>query len=129
MSRADLFIALAQLIVTFGAGWYACGLYADSQQLVIERAANAGAEKSRKYTEQMAGESARLLESKLAELTANETHTERVIRTEVVKPVFHNVCATDEYVRLFNAATDSAERTLSAKFAGPVPGNAAEAVR
>ncbi|MGQ5792605.1 hypothetical protein ACUNIY_09225 [Serratia sp. IR-2025] len=129
MSQAKPFILLALLAAVFWAGWFTAGLYGDSQQLIIERAATAGAEKSRRYTEQMAGESARLLESKLAELSANETHTERVIRTEVVKPVFSNVCATAEYVRLFNAATDRAERTLSGQFVGPLPGNAAEAKR
>ncbi|CVD72631.1 Uncharacterised protein [Serratia marcescens] len=129
MSQAKPFILLALLAVVFWAGWFTAELYSDSQQLIIERAATAGAEKSRRYTEQMAGESARLLESKLAELSANETHTERVIRTEVVKPVFSNVCATAEYVRLFNAATDRAERTLSGQFVGPLPGNAAEAKR
>lgn len=125
MSQAKPFILLALLAAMFSAGWFTAGLYSDSQQLVIERAATAGAEKSRWYTERMAGESARLLENKLAELSANETHTERVIRTEVVKPVFSNVCATADYVRLFNAATDSAERTLSGQFVGPMPGNAA----
>lgn len=129
MAQAKPFIVLALLATMFWAGWFTAGLYSDSQQLVIERAAAAGAEQSRRYTENMAGESARLLESKLAELNANETHTERVIRTEVVKPVFSNVCATADYVRLFNAATDSAERTLSGQFVGPVPGNTAEAKR
>ncbi|MEG9833317.1 hypothetical protein [Serratia marcescens] len=129
MIQAKPFILLALLAAVFWAGWFTAGLYSDSQQLIIERAATAGAEKSRRYTEQMAGESARLLESKLAELSANETHTERVIRTEVVKPVFSNVCATAEYVRLFNAATDRAERTLSGQFVGPLPGNVAEAKR
>ncbi|QGH62590.1 hypothetical protein [Serratia proteamaculans] len=125
MTQAKPFIMLAMLAALFCAGWFTAGLYSDSQQLVIERAAAAGAEQSRRYTENMAGESARLLENKLAELSANETHTERVIRTEVVKPVFSSVCATAEYVRLFNAATDSAERTLSGQFVGPMPGNTA----
>jgi len=125
MGQAKPFALLALLAAMFCAGWFAAGLYSDSQQLVIERAAHAGAEQSRRYTEHMAGESARLLESKLAELSANETHTERVIRTEVVKPVFSNVCATADYVRLFNAATDRAERTLSGQFTGPMPGNTA----
>ncbi|AVJ18316.1 MULTISPECIES: hypothetical protein [Serratia] len=118
---------LAALLAAFGGGWLVAGWHQDSQQLVIERAASAGAEKSRRYTEQMAGESARLLESKLAELSANETHTERVIRTEVVKPVFSNVCATDDYVRLFNAASGRAERALSGEPVDALPDNATQA--
>lgn len=66
--------------------------------------------------------SAKQLEEKLQELHGNEIHTERVIHTETIKPVFRNVCATDEYVRLFNGSVDQAERTLSGKSDGQVPG-------
>lgn len=127
MERAKPVIFLLLLAVVFAAGWFTAGLYSDSQQLIIERAATAGAEKSRLYTQKMASESARLLEEKLSELKANESHTERVIRTEVVKPVFSTVCATDDYVRLFNAASASAERTLSGKFADKMPGDVTQA--
>lgn len=127
MERAKPVIFLLLLAVVFAAGWFTAGLYSDSQQLIIERAATAGAEKSRLYTQKMASESARLLEEKLSELKANESHTERVIRTEVVKPVFSTVCATDDYVRLFNAASASAERTLSGKFADQMPGDVTQA--
>jgi hypothetical protein len=125
MTQAKPFIVLALLAAVFCAGWFTAGLYSDSQQLVIERAATAGAEQSRRYTERMAGTSARLLEEKLEALRGNEIRTEREIRTETVKPVFRNVCATDEFVRLFNAATDRAERALSGQPAQPLPDDAA----
>ncbi|HFJ4329188.1 hypothetical protein [Serratia liquefaciens] len=118
LSPIALLLALG---AAFGCGWTAAGWYQDSQQLVIERAAAAGAEQSRRYTERMAGASARLLEQKLEALRGNEIRTEREIRTETVKPVFRNVCATDEFVRLFNAATDRAERALSGQPAQPLP--------
>ena len=69
--------------------------------------------------------SARQLEIKLQELHANEVHTERIIHTETVKPVFRAVCATDEYVRLFNGSVDQAERTLAGQPDGPLPGKSA----
>jgi hypothetical protein len=62
-------------------------------------------------------------------LKANEIHTERETRTEVIKPVFSNVCASDEYVRLFNQSVDKAERTLSGKPASALPDHAASPFR
>ncbi|MGJ3287337.1 hypothetical protein [Klebsiella michiganensis] len=69
--------------------------------------------------------SAQLLEARLQELHGNEIHTERVIHTETVKPVFRNVCASDEYVRLFNNSVEQAERTLSGKPVSTVPAGSA----
>ncbi|WP_143182235.1 hypothetical protein [Serratia fonticola] len=69
--------------------------------------------------------SAEKLEAQLKELRANEIHTEKVIHTETIKPVFSNVCATDEYVRLLNQSIDRAERTLSGQSDGKVPGDPA----
>jgi hypothetical protein len=70
-------------------------------------------------------ESARALDQKLQDLQSNEIHTERLIHTETIKPVFTNVCATDDYVRLFNESTDRDERTLSGQPDGQVPGKVA----
>lgn len=98
-------------IAAFAAGWWCCQKYQDSNQLLIERAVQAAAVE----TQTSIAEGARVLEDKLQDLKANERHTERVIRTEVVKPVFNNVCASDDYVRLFNEATERDERILSGK--------------
>lgn len=73
----------------------------------------------------VSSESAQLLEAKLQDLHGNEIHTERVIHTETIKPVFRNFCATDEYVRLFNHSVDQAERTLSGQPDGKMPGKPA----
>lgn len=73
----------------------------------------------------ISSESAQLLEARLQELYGNEIHTERVIHTETVKPVFRNVCASDEYVRLFNNSVEQAERTLSGKPVSTVPAGSA----
>ncbi|UAN53712.1 hypothetical protein KGP26_11935 [Serratia sp. JSRIV002] len=115
------FALIAILAAAFGCGWTTAGWNQDSQQLVIERAANAGAEQARRYTEQMAGASAKQLETTLETLRADGIRTEREIRIETVKPIFRNVCASDEYVRVFNDASDRAERALSGQPPRPLP--------
>lgn len=105
----------------FGLGWQAH----DWHDAKTTLAANQSAEKIRAEVTEITRQSGQALENKLAELKANETHTEREIRTEVIKPVFSNVCATDDYVRLFNDSTDKAERTLSGKSPDPLPRNPA----
>jgi hypothetical protein len=73
----------------------------------------------------VSSESARVLDDKLQDIRSNEIHTERLIHTEIIKPVFTHICATDEYVRLFNDSVERDERTLSGKPADDVPGKAA----
>lgn len=104
-------------VFAFGAGWWVCDLYQDSQQLVIEKAVAAAAVK----TDASIAQSAQIVENKMQELKANERHTEKVIRTEIIKPVFNNVCATDDYVRLFNESTARDEKTLSGKSDNEMP--------
>ncbi|WP_208950155.1 hypothetical protein [Rahnella sp. ChDrAdgB13] len=94
----------------------------DLRDAKLERDANRSAEQTRQVVTEVTRQSGQVLEAKIAELKANETHTEREIRTEIIKPVFTNVCATDEYVRVFNQSVDQAERTLSGKPADIVPG-------
>lgn len=117
----ELLPAILLLIAAWWLGWTMHG----ESQAKIELAISQVAEANRVQVEDIAGTSARQLENKLTELRANEVHTERTIRTEVIKPVFSHVCATDEYVRLFNDSTERAERTLSGKFVNPLPGTVA----
>ncbi|MBU9848066.1 hypothetical protein [Rahnella ecdela] len=102
-------------------GWIAHGWHDAKNEL----AANQSAEKTRLIVTETTRQSGQALENKLSELKANEIHTEREIRTEIIKPVFSNVCATDESVRVFNQGVERAERTLSGKPADPVPGQPA----
>ncbi|EGM4476172.1 hypothetical protein IIL41_004729, partial [Salmonella enterica subsp. enterica serovar Newport] len=60
----------------------------------------------------VARESGRKLEEQLEVL---KNAPPREIRTEVVKPVFTNVCLSDDFVRMYNDAVTSTERTLSGK--------------
>lgn len=106
----------------FYIGWIAHGWH----NAKLELAASQSAEKTRVIVTEATRQSGQVLEAKLAELKANEIHTEREIRTEIIKPVFSNVCATDESVRVFNQGVERAERTLSGKSADPVPGQPAQ---
>ncbi|GKW31384.1 hypothetical protein PEC730217_01640 [Pectobacterium carotovorum subsp. carotovorum] len=113
---------LALAAVAFIAGWYVNDLQHDSEALRITRAATAAADGVRTSLEDIAGQSGRALEQKLQELRANEHTQDRVFHTETLKPVFLNVCASDEYVRLFNDSAEQAERALSGEFVNPLSG-------
>ncbi|MDK9635070.1 hypothetical protein [Enterobacter hormaechei] len=105
------------LIAAMSAGWQAH----DWHDAKLKLAANESAEQTRQIVVEVTRQSGEALEKKLAELKANEIHTERIIRTETIKPVFNNVCASDDYVRLFNEMAASTERTLSGKPVNPLP--------
>lgn len=113
---------LAFVVAAFLAGWYVNELQHDSTELSITRAATAAADGVRASLEDISGQSGRALENKLQELRANEHTQERVFHTETLKPVFLNVCASDEYVWLFNDSAERAERALSGKFINPLSG-------
>lgn len=113
------------LIAAMSAGWQAH----DWHDAKLKLTASETAEETRQIVEEVTRQSGEALEAKLAELKANEIHTERVIHTETIKPVFSNVCASDNYVRLFNESADQAERKLSGKPANPLPGDPATSGR
>ena len=113
------------LAAAMSAGWQAH----DWHDAKLKLAASEAAEQTRQIVVEVTQQSGEALEAKLAELRANEIHTERVIRMETIKPVFSNVCASDDYVRLFNESADQAERVLSGKPADPLPGHPAASGR
>lgn len=99
-------------ILTFSAGWLVKGWHQDSLELVALKTANEINNASLKAQHDLASQSARTLENKL-EALANAQPTE--IRTEIIKPVFTHLCVSDDFVRMYNETTDSAERALSGK--------------
>lgn len=109
------------LVAAMSAGWQAH----DWHDAKVTLAENKTAEQTRQIVAELTRQSGETLEVKIAELRGNEIHTEKVIRTEIIKPVFSNVCASDDYVRLFNESADQAERTLSGKPADALPGKPA----
>ncbi|EJD6391938.1 MULTISPECIES: hypothetical protein [Gammaproteobacteria] len=107
-------------ILAFSAGWLVKGWHQDSLELVALKTANEINNASLKAQQDLASQSARTLENKLEEL-ANVQPPE--IRTEIIKPVFTNLCVSDDFVRMYNEAIDSAERTLSGKSTDKMPDN------
>lgn len=107
-------------ILAFSAGWLVKGWHQDSLELVALKTANEVNNSSLKAQQDLASQSARTLENKLEEL-ANVQPPE--IRTEIIKPVFTNLCVSDDFVRMYNEAIDSAERTLSGKSTDKMPDN------
>lgn len=105
-------------ILAFSAGWLVKGWHQDSLELVALKTANEINNASLKAQQDLASQSARTLENKLEEL-ANVQPPE--IRTEIIKPVFTNLCVSDDFVRMYNEAIDSAERTLSGKSTDKMP--------
>lgn len=104
----QLAIALTLLICAFIAGWKVNGLYHDS----IELTAKKTADKTRDAFEEISSQSGQKLEETL-EGIANAAPRE--IRTEIIKPVFTNVCVSDEFVSMYNQTADNIERELSGK--------------
>lgn len=119
MMGKQLVIATLALLVAFAAGWQVNTWYSDSLELVISNAAHAAGEASRVAGERVASESGRRLEEKLEALRDAQPVE---IRTEVVKPVFTNVCVSADFVSLYNAAAAKAERALSGKSVNQMPG-------
>ncbi|EOE2704964.1 TPA: hypothetical protein SMM80_001803 [Proteus mirabilis] len=107
-------------VLAFSAGWLVKGWHQDSLELVALKTANEVNNASLKAQQDLASQSARTLENKLEEL-ANVQPPE--IRTEIIKPVFTNLCVSDDFVRMYNEAIDSAERTLSGKSTDKMPDN------
>lgn len=100
--------ALLIALVAFIGGWKAASWQRDSVELAINRTATA----TGNQLADVASASGRNLEEKLEAL---KNAPPREIRTEVVKPVFTNVCLSADFVRMYNDAAASTERALSGK--------------
>ncbi|AXF75336.1 hypothetical protein LU604_15960 [Erwinia tracheiphila] len=111
-------------------GIFTMGVAAGAWLMTVTTASEA--QREAEYRDELRGliagvsaESAAALNAKLTELHGNEIHTERVIHTETIQPVFRNVCASDEYVQLFNETSAAAASTLSGGGAGSLSGSVA----
>lgn len=99
-------------------GWLVADWRRDSLDLAIKTAAQAAGDKSRNAMQLVASNSARGLEEKLEALSSGRP---KEIRTEIIKPVFTNVCVSDEFIRMYNANADHIERVLSGKPEAKMP--------
>lgn len=95
-------------MMAFACGWKVASWQRDSVDLAIRKTATA----TGTQLASVASASGRKLEEKLEALKNAQP---REIRTEVVKPVFTNVCLSADFVSMYNDATASTERALSGK--------------
>lgn len=109
---------LIVVALAFVWGWLTADWRRDSLELAINSAAQVAGDKSRRAMMDIASESARGLEDKLEAL---ESGRPKEIRTEILKPVFTNVCVSDDFIRMYNATAENIERTLSGKPEAKVP--------
>ncbi|EKM5717983.1 MULTISPECIES: hypothetical protein [Enterobacter] len=109
---------LVVVALAFVWGWLTADWRRDSLELAINSAAQVAGNKSQKAMLEIASESARALEDKLEVL---ESGRPKEIRTEILKPVFTNVCVSDDFIRMYNATVDNTERTLSGKPEAKMP--------
>ncbi|MCW2257811.1 hypothetical protein M2263_003902 [Providencia alcalifaciens] len=104
----QLALILVLLLCAFGAGWRVNGLYHDSLELTAQKVAD----KTRINLEEISSQSGQVLEEKL-EGIANAAPRE--IRTEIIKPVFTNVCVSNEFVSMYNETVEKINSELSGK--------------
>lgn len=109
MTNSQWLIVVA---LAFVWGWLTADWRRDSLELAINAAAQVAGDRSRKTMQEIASDSARDMEDKLEALNNGRP---KEIRTEIIKPVFTNVCVSDEFIRMYNATVENTERTLSGK--------------
>lgn len=85
--------------ISFGTGWAVHGWKVDSENLAVERAARAIADKAMTRESGIAAK----VEERLAELTANQTVIDRGVIREIQNPVYRNVCMLPTAVDMLNA--------------------------
>lgn len=96
------------IVLALATGWRAANWQRDSVDLAIRKTAAATGER----LEVIASHSGRQLEETLEAL---RNAAPREIRTEVLKPVFTNVCVSDDFISMYNRAAADTERALSGK--------------
>ncbi|WP_353242262.1 hypothetical protein [Providencia sp.] len=115
MKTIPLIAVLATVLIaiaSFGAGWQSANWQRDSVELVIQQAAKAAGDKATQQTLKVSSESSEKLEQQLEDI---RNAPPKEIRTEIVKPIFTNVCLSPEFVSMYNDTAERIERTLSGK--------------
>lgn len=109
MNRVNVLVI--SVIASFLAGWWVNNWRRDSQDLMLANLVK----QSTQDAERVVAQSAKKIEDALQEIRQYDFKNEKIIRTEIIKPVFTHVCASDEFVRMFNEATESIESQISGK--------------
>jgi len=93
-------VALAVVAVIAAGGWVGRGWYEDSRDLAEERGAQAAIAAAMERESKIAEK----VETRLADLKANERIIDRGVIREIQNPVYRNVCVPDSGRLLINAA-------------------------
>ncbi|RTP98388.1 hypothetical protein EKN38_21305 [Enterobacter sp. WCHEn045836] len=112
---------LPSLLIGLIVGGAATWQVESSIERQLERSTLGSAVERNRLIRDISVASANELEKRLEELHKNDVTVEKHFTREVIKPVFSNVCASDEYVRLFNESSAAAERALSGQHDQGVP--------
>lgn len=105
MNKLTLLASAAALAITFAAGWQVSNWQNDSHALTAERAAQQAINAAMARESEIAAN----VESRLAELQANERVIDRGIIREIQKPIYQRVCLEPSVISLLNnAATGTA---------------------
>lgn len=107
MKRWHLLASAAALAATFAAGWQISNWQNDSHALTAERAAQQAIDAGLARESEIAAN----VETRLAELQANERIIDRGIIREIQKPIYQRVCLEPDVIRLLNHAAASTEPT------------------
>ncbi|WP_417329573.1 hypothetical protein [Halomonas cupida] len=120
MTRLHLVGTALVLAVAVASGWLARGWLEDSQRLTAERAAQQAIDAALVRESEIAS----VVETRLAELEANERIIDRGIIREIEKPIYQRVCLEPRLIRLLNNAAAGSSPT-AADTSDTVPDNAA----
>ena len=121
MIRSWLSSLMPSLLIGLLVGGVATWQLESAIERQLERAAFTSEIERQRLISDISTASAEKLEAVLQDLHINEVQVETHFTKEIIKPIFTNVCATDDYVRLFNESAAAAERALSGKHDAGVP--------
>ncbi|WP_447894228.1 hypothetical protein [Vreelandella sp. GE22] len=122
MSKLVILASAAALAITFTAGWQVSNWQNESHQLTAERAARQAIDAGLARESEIAAN----VETRLAELTANERIIDRGIIREIQKPIYQRVCLEPDAIRMLNNAA-AGTRPDSTELNATVPQRAAPA--
>ncbi|MGP9500275.1 hypothetical protein [Halomonas sp. AOP43-D1-4] len=107
MKRVYIVASAAVVAAAFGAGWQISNWQNDSHALTAERTAQQAINAAMARESEIAAN----VETRLAELQANERIIDRGIIREIQKPIYQRVCLEPDVIRLLNHAAEGTEPT------------------
>lgn len=105
MNKLTLAASAAALAATFAGGYQVANWQNDSHSLTAERAAQQAINAAMARESEVAAN----VESRLAELQANERVIDRGIIREIQKPIYQRVCLEPSVISLLNNAAAGTE--------------------